>query len=628
MQRCFRIAGAAAARTALRRWRRGAAPRAAVVHGTGCLLACAAGIPLANAARHQATTPDKRFHCSVCKKAFRLEMAAKLHLQQAHGGEGAVEAGAGPGAQEEQATPAPVGVFRNAPPQAPTVVTAVPVDPHERLGRREKPAPKPLHEAEREVPNLVMEKMLSVWDNMGVKRIGSQFVHSSMVMRVFAARPSDSGESLYGVVSVEGENPFEGGGSAVTAAAVDEAELYTLRMTDAYATASTEALGPFRPARVLNPFFMKVSREAGKVAARTEVTEEQTAPVTPFGQLPVFGQAQAPPPPPPSPAQEVSAEAPSESGDGTLVSSPFAAGVESSPFAGTAASPFDNVGYSPFATEEEEATTPTPATDTADTAAVANPAAGMTAGGHAPSPFVTTAATAAASPFAASPFAAAASPFAPSPFATADGAAASTSGFSGSVESFTYAATPMPAAEAAPVYTCTVCEKSFTTSLGLGMHSKVKHGIDVPKTQDAPKKRVVPDLPAYIPSPVDLSMTSPFGSASHSTAWTEVELTPYAQAMSNMTIAGTVLDASASEDGGVLLAVQVTGTETLPSEIISVQCSAEAMKAVGDSLRRDDYIFACGSLRLLPVVDESTKKTFTSAVVFVTTPTGIVARLH
>ncbi|SYZ70562.1 RNA_editing_comple_protein_MP63 [Leishmania braziliensis MHOM/BR/75/M2904] len=202
------LTAAAACRCALRRLRH---VWARPVHESGALASVngASNAGLVEAVRNQSTIPDRRFHCSVCKKSFRLEMAAKLHLQQVHNSEGTVEAGAGPGQGEKEAQQTPVGVFRNAPPQAPTVVSPIVPDTHERSARRAKPAPKPLHQAEREVPGLVMEKMLSVWDDTGLKRMGNQFIHSTMVMRVFAARPSDCGEPLYGAVIPEGENPFE-----------------------------------------------------------------------------------------------------------------------------------------------------------------------------------------------------------------------------------------------------------------------------------------------------------------------------------------------------------------------------------------------------------------------------------
>ena len=57
------------------------------------------------------TGVTKNFHCSLCFKQFRLESAAKIHVDQNHKGQGAtVEAGAGPGpSAAPAATTAPSG---------------------------------------------------------------------------------------------------------------------------------------------------------------------------------------------------------------------------------------------------------------------------------------------------------------------------------------------------------------------------------------------------------------------------------------------------------------------------------------------------------------------------------------
>jgi hypothetical protein len=645
MQRCVQVVSAAVCRCAFRRLRHVIVARHTLFDSHGWLLGGAVALPLNNPARRQSTMPEKRFHCSVCKKAFRLEMAAKLHLQQVHGGEGTVEAGVGPGQPEDQTAQAPIGVFRNAPPQAPTVVTPVQPDLHERPARREKPAPKPLHQAEREVPPLVMERMLSVWDDIGLKRMGNQFVHSSMVMRVFAALPSESAEPLYGVISPEGENPFAGSGDVTSAgdssdaSGVAEANVYHLDMADAFAMATTTSFGPCRPAKCPNPFLIKYTREASKTTARSDAAEQQAAPVTPFGQLPMFGQLpsqSAPPQETPETATvatttttttTVTAES-----SGTLVSSPFASGVDASPFAGSVNSPFAGGGYSPFASAEE---TPSAAADTVDAAAAAVTSTGeLGAPPATPSPFLSAAAGANVST---SPFAAAASPFAASPFVSADAAVAGVN-FTNTDASFAAATgahpfhADVPAAAAAAqepaAHVCSLCEKRFATHEGLRMHSKAKHSLDLPKEHSRRKRQSAPDLPAYIPSPVDLAMTSPFGLSSQATSWTDVELTPFAQSVSNITIAGKIVDTEVSQDGSTLLTVHVRDTNTSNSEMLTIRCSAEAMKAISKPFRRGDSVFACGSLRLLPIVDEKTNRTYASPVVHVTSPTGVVAKLN
>lgn len=613
---------------------RSPAPR----HGAPWVLSPAA---LCAQARHQSSAAERRFHCSVCKKAFRLEMAAKLHLQQVHSGEGSVEAGAGPGQNEEQAAQTPVGVFRNAPPQAPTVVTQVVPDSQDRGARREKPAPKPLHEAEREVPGLVMEKMLGVWDDMGVKRIGNQFVHSTMVMRVFAARPSDSGEPLYGAMNPEGENPFASAqadaGTAGAGAAEDKTNIYSVDLNDAFAMACGDSFGPLRPSACPNPFFRKPLKDGSKAAAKQELAEMQTAPVTPFGQLPMFGQTPTSPAPASLPGAPSSAStaAPASSAAGapTVVSSPFDADVSDSPFAGTAESPFAGQGYSPFAAEVE----PAAATD-ADASAHDDADAGAAAATAAAAAVAAAPSSDPASPFAAaasalppSPFAA--SPFAASPFATTEGAASAVGSFaavdpaafampSSSAVGVTSASTPAPEA----AHTCDDCGRRFSTFSGVRQHAKVKHGKLLEAKQEAKGKRELPEMPAFIPSPVDLTMTSPFGSSSVQTAWTEVELTPYAQSVSNITVAGRLLDVETAPDGALVLAVYVRCWDDTEPEVIPVRCTADAARPVG-RLQRGDVVFACGSLRVLPLEDKKSQKGYVSPVVHVSLPAGVLVRV-
>ncbi|CAC9553557.1 RNA editing comple protein MP63 [Leishmania infantum JPCM5] len=617
------LAAAAASRCTLRRL-----PQVSSwpLHASGAVASAkgASNAALLGAVRNQSAVPDRRFHCSVCKKSFRLEMAAKLHLQQVHSGEGTVEAGAGPGQGEDQALQTPVGVFRNAPPQAPTVVTAIVPDTHERAARREKPAPKPLHQAEREVPSLVMEKMLSVWDDTGVKRMGDQFVHSSMVMRVFAARPSDGAEPLYGVMNPEGENPFEGGpyppdaGGPLTK---NEVNFYSIGIGDAFALACGESFGPLRPARCPNPFLRKLAKDAAKTAPRVGLAEQQTAPVTPFGQLPMFGQTPSPATTPaPSAAEEPSTTI-------SVVSSPFAAGANDSPFAGTTDFPFAGQGLSPFGSLKKPAD---------QAAAEPGIAARSAASFEAPaSPFVD-----AASALTPSPFAAAPSPFTESSSAAAPYAARDAAAVAGGAEahdavffsSFSASSASRPA-EVGPTAThvCTVCKKSFSTYDGLRMHSKAKHGEELPKelrNGRRNEKREVPDLPAFIPSPVDLTMTSPFGSSAQRSAWTEVELKPYAQSVSNITVAGRVLDSEVSSDGALLLSLFVPDSSESESEVIPVRCSSAAFRTLGRTLVYGDLVFACGSLRVLPFTDKKTQKTYSSAVVHVGLPTGMIAKLN
>ncbi|GET93805.1 RNA editing comple protein MP63 [Leishmania tarentolae] len=619
-------ATAAACRCALRRLRH-VSPSSMQALGAVASAKGTSHAALWGPVRNQSAIPDRRFHCSVCKKSFRLEMAAKLHLQQVHSGEGTVEAGAGPGQGEEQTLQTPVGVFRNAPPQAPTVVTQIVPHSNERAPRREKPAPKPLHQAEREVPSLVMEKMLSVWDDIGVKRMGNEFVHSSMVMRVFAARPSDSSEPVYEVMNPEGESPFEGGSStADTASPItrknENAKFYSIAVGDAFAMASDEALGPLRPARCPNPFLRKLAKDTAKISPRVESREQQTAPVTPFGQLPMFGQAASPAT---VPAHSASEE-PSTTTN-SVVSSPFAAGSNNSPFAGTMSFPLSGQGLFPFDSLQGP---PEPA------AAPPGIAEGSGASSEAPaSPFASASGALPPSPFAAAP-----SPFTESSLATPSYAVGDAATMARSTEasdggffpSFSTSSATAPAeAVTTPTHVCIVCEKNFLTYDGLRMHSKAKHGKELPK--ELPKgrgseKREVPDLPAFIPSPVDLTMTSPFGLSAQRSAWTEVELKPYAQSVSNITVVGRVLDTEFSSDGSLLFSLFVPNSDENDSEVIPVRCTSDALRTLGRKLGYGDLVFACGSLRILPFTDNKTQKKYSSAVVHVALPTGMISKLN
>uniref|UniRef100_G0U7A5 RNA editing comple protein MP63 n=1 Tax=Trypanosoma vivax (strain Y486) TaxID=1055687 RepID=G0U7A5_TRYVY len=152
--------------------------------------------------RAQSTT-DKKFHCSICKKAFRLEMAAKLHLQQAHGGDGTVEAGAGPGVESLPA--APNGDVA-APPSNPIEKRFS--EDEERRPRRMRPTPKPLHEPDRGVPDEIMGELLGMWDTVGLRPHAQCVSNITIVGRVLDV--TTAGEDISHVtVFVEGEQSGE-----------------------------------------------------------------------------------------------------------------------------------------------------------------------------------------------------------------------------------------------------------------------------------------------------------------------------------------------------------------------------------------------------------------------------------
>lgn len=579
-----------------------------------CMLVPSLGTGLAHhtalgaSVRFQSVTPEKRFHCGVCKKAFRLEMAARLHVQQAHGGEGLVQTGAGPGQVEGQQSAAPIGAFRSAPPQAPTVIPVNTFETSDRAPRREKPAPKPLHEPEREVPLSVMKEMLSVWDEIGLRRVGNSFVHSTMVMKVFAAKPPSDSEPLYGTIEPEGSNPFGQSGDLSilepTSTVETQDNIYSLNLSDAFALASGESLGPMRPARCINPLHRKIATENPSTTQRTSPEEQTTAPVTPFGQLPVFGQV--------FPGEEivkstVSARSMSDE-NSPVVLSPFSAAVADSPFAGQTDSPFAGKGFSPF--EFDEGSTNVEASDTPSFNA-----SQLTA----PSPFLPHDA-AVPSPFAfPSPFGSMTSPVVEGgvlhPNVTSQLPPAEVPTFSMGVDQLE-----------TPTFNCTLCERTFSTYEGLRMHSKVKHEKSLPRKDVKRPSRSAPELPAYIPSSVDLSTTSPFGVTSNESSWTEVELIPYAQSVSNITLAGRVLEVETKDGGWSQLTLYVCGESADEDETVIVRCSPISIAALDGTIRREDYVYACGTLRLLSVSESSTMKQYLSPIVYVTLPMGMIAK--
>ncbi|KAH8620707.1 hypothetical protein ERJ75_000053000 [Trypanosoma vivax] len=157
------------------------------------------------------------------------------------------------------------------------------------------------------------------------------------------------------------------------------------------------------------------------------------------------------------------------------------------------------------------------------------------------------------------------------------------------------------------------------------MHSKAKHNVVLERPKDANKKtkRSVPDLPAYVPSPVDLSSTSPFGMTNTcSASWTETEIVPHAQCVSNITIVGRVLDVTTAGEDISHVTVFVEGEQSGEEETVMLCCFGDVSTLVRNTLKRNAVVFVNGTLRLHPVYEASNNKYYVSPVVHVALPTG------
>ncbi|ORC85503.1 putative RNA editing complex protein MP63 [Trypanosoma theileri] len=563
--------------------------------------------PVAVCQRRHQSTADKKFHCTVCMKAFRLEMAARLHLQQAHGGEGEVAAGPGPGPGSGTESPPapntshPLHPLHPMPPVAPVERNFG--DDEDRRPRRQRPTPKPLHQPDREVPEVAMTELLGVWDKVGLSRLEGKFVHSTMVMKVFAARPDASEKPLYESVTPEGDNPFEkleqvASGGVVSESYVGDEAFTDIDLSGPFAAAPDYTLNPFRAGRVDNPF-TKTSTpqyEVNKPLKQLQQQQQQqqqkeepvTAPITPFGQLPLFGKQQVP-----KETITPNTSQPKVS-DVNEVSSPFSAAVSDSPFTGKV--------NSPFASDFGDVATPFESSPFTATSPFTVPGMQQT------SPFTTT--------DAASPFAQTGSTF-PSTFPMTVGVP--------NIATMTQQEQSVPA----PEHECPTCGKKFTTFDGAAMHSKAKHGIVLEgekKDKGKHQGRNVPDLPAYIPSPVDLSSTSPFGmKTTVSASWAETELIPHAQCISNITIVGRVLDITQTLENVSQVTVFVQGEENGEEETMTLHCSGDINAKVRDTLKRNATVFVSGTLRLHPVYEATNNKYYMSPVVHVALPTGTLA---
>ena len=495
------------------------------------------------------------------------------------------------------------------------------------------------------LPVQVMTELLEVWDNVGSKRI-PDFITSNMIDKVKAGGPEPEPEPLpekppssplwdHLIAKKEAESaiaadelPASAPDPLAAATAADTgAEAVEPPMGDAdstpsatselagsveampivqslhiiegfvdidpkspFALAGPKDLSPFAPAAQRSPFLAVVDDSRSDVGKRlTKTAAEQ----------------------PPSPSMTTQ-QAPS----------PFAA-------AATAPSPF--AAASPFGSPSQ-----------------------------APSPFAAAAGGTAPSPFAASPFATADASQAPSPFATSDASAASP--FAASTTPFTGFAMPgadgaspfglpmadptaanMPGALQGSMmsdapgedkrFTCAHCGRAFKSEIGLASHCETKHGIKYEiKAGDGKEnkqgKQSIPDLPAYVPTPVDMSATAPFGSDKQKgevTEWSDIEMFPHAHAFTNITVIGQVKSITKKTKNALEFSLRVVDDEGV-EEVIPVsarggQCALLQGAAEGTTL------LVKGMLRLHPTHDDKQCKYYYDPKVHVDAFAGSLCEL-
>ncbi|CCW70110.1 unnamed protein product [Phytomonas sp. Hart1] len=564
--------------------------------------------------RYQSTPADKRFHCSVCKKSFRLEKAAELHLQQAHNNDGSIEVGAGPGC-ELNAPPSRT----NSLPSGPTVISqpseGSTQGEHPR-SRRSRPIPKPLNTPDKEVPSDVTKDILDVWDNVGLQRLAGKFIHSSMIIKVSATTPEGKSASLHNF-----SNPKEGTSPTqpnFQSHQVVNDTVHNVNFDDAYAMAPAESARPFNAILCDNPLietstgFHEAFKTTHKVIDPMSATSA-TPSFTAFGKLPMFGQQQQ------TSTVSSTLNRDQQSALPLSVASPFAnAAITESPFSGNVASspmtpevsPFvSHILSSPFASGSPLVSRQTTIPSAIPPASVNNTNNGMTA--EAASPFsMGSAGESVMSPFASNGELPLASMVPPPNFINSDFGALNR--------------------ETSPKHKCDSCGRYFSTHEGLRMHAQAKHGVNLPRieTKENNKKKSIAELSAYIPSPVDLSMTSPFGVQDQPEfSWVDTEIIPHAVAVSNITVSGKVLEVNKNDDKMLQIIVLVSSETPDEGDKMTIICSSEISKIYIETIQPDDYLFVCGVLRLTSIYENLSDKYYSTPVIHVATPAGLIGKI-
>ena len=708
----------------------------------------------------------KGYHCSVCKKSFRLEMAAQLHMKQAHNGQGTVEAGPGPGMDPAAATAnntmpqhhatghhrpaaAPIGSM-GRPPAVPVSVSstapgvsnaaAPPSDDGDfRPVRRQRATPAPLNKPVIDVPKEAMAAMLAVWDKLGNARLPHHFVSSASVVTAYAAPPPEQQKTYQDVIVADSPNPFasvagivgveappsfaddaDGGNPDSGTSAAEEAEGSTATVESTPAAAAGQPLPPaangatppvkatpaqcvafqlatpgpsplpFSPPATMSPILAGLQAAARTANKKLQSAVNLTAtPAAPTSMAPVDADATDGSVPPSfggdddvdggNPAAADSGQSVDDARDGVAS---FSGGFADMPTGELASSPSEGSGA-----QNDGVPDPSPSGGVSPFAA-ASPFAAP--GMQATSPFAAAAAAApfaapgmqAASPFGSSPVAQPAQPASPfanavsspelaaSPFASPGTAPTAPSPFTSPGSPFVAFTPSSPtnpfggmdlgmmgtsgssaggaagvAVEPPKEYPCVTCGKIFSSEPGLIAHSKAKHNITLEAKEKPKSKRPValPDLPPYVPTPVDLTSTVPLGEAAALESvgeWSDIELKPHGLSASNIELIGTartVVAAFFKRDGApaeqsdekvVQLVVHVAATATTDEEEIMVRCFGGPLRDwVLASVAPGSTVIVKGLLKLNPKFEPLSNKYYFHPAVHVSSATGCVMAL-